>query len=257
MRDAVQLSSDDLQRAENVLSETSATPQTRGWLLRRAGMGVAAGAALGPLGSMLGADVASARTPTIASIGRTAATAEALAVTYLSAVIRRAKASHALPTSAVTVLRAANRAELDHLEFLHRAGFRPLTHEFWIPDAFFGSGLKNVAPTLEVAETLFVNAYLIAITAFARRHQPVLARYAGEICAVEAQHLALARQLQGKLPNDLGFASYPHYRLRDIVAALEAAGVGFGKRGKRPGAFHRYQRPGSGLLLNIRNDRPD
>lgn len=90
-------------------------------------------------------------------------------------------------------------------------------------------------PTLEVAETLFVNAYLTAITTFAKAGKSNLARYASEISGVEAQHLALARFAAGKLPNDLGFTDYSITSIGGIVAALEKAGVGFGKKGSAPG----------------------
>jgi len=34
-----------------------------------------------------------------------------------------------------------------------------LTKRFWVPDDFFAPA--NMSPTLEIAETLFVNAHLI------------------------------------------------------------------------------------------------
>jgi len=101
-----------------------------------------------------------------------------------------------------------------------------------------------------VAETLFIDAYLIGITTFAKAKQDKLARYAGEILGVEAEHRALARYAQsvvdGKalsratVPNDKGFETYTIKSMSGIVATLEKAGFGFGKQGATPGQFVDY-----------------
>src|SRR5262245_48354292 len=111
--------SDELQRLENVLRDTAASPRTRGWLLRRAAAGSAAiglvGLAAACGGSSDGSSVAGSSMPattndmaadTIASVINTAITAEALAVTYLTAVIGSAKGTPVEPL--VDVLKAAN-----------------------------------------------------------------------------------------------------------------------------------------------------
>ena len=110
--------------------------------------------------------------------------------------------------------------------------------------------------TIEYAETQFVNAYLIAITAFAKAGKDSLARYAGEILGTEAEHRALARFAQGKLPNNVGFERYKIHTIGGIVAALEKAGVGFGKKGKRPGAFYEFKAPPRHALAHIENNHP-
>lgn len=185
---------------ERVLDDTRMGRQSRARLLKRAAVGVAGATALGGLGA--GTAFASGG-DSIQTVGVTAATAEALAVTYLHNVLERNERVHAFPRPVVEILRAAGTEELDHFKFLTGAGFKPLTTRFWLPDDFFGRKLANVPATIEVAETLFVNAYLIGITVFANAHQATLARYAGEILGVEAEHRALARSLQGKLPNTL------------------------------------------------------
>jgi hypothetical protein len=52
---------------------------------------------------------------------------------------------------------------------------QPLTTKFWAPDAFFANS-HAVFSTIEYVETEFIDAHLIAITAFARAGQDSLAR---------------------------------------------------------------------------------
>jgi hypothetical protein len=113
-----------------------------------------------------------------------------------------------------------------------------------------------VFPTLQVAETLFVNAYLIAITAFAKAGKTDYVRYASEIAGVEAQHLALARYAAGKLPNDLGFADYSITTIDGIATALEKAGVGFGTKGSAPGKFVTFKPPTPDVLTRVNHTSP-
>jgi len=108
---------------------------------------------------------------------------------------------------------------------------------------------------IETAETLFVNAYLIGITVFAKKHQPTLARYAGEILGVEAEHRALARSLQNKLPNNVAFETYKYTKLSQIVGALEKAGIGFGQKSTLPGAFYTFKGAGN-AVVPIENKKP-
>ena len=120
----------------------------------------------------------------------------------------------------------------------------------------FGPNLSGVFPTLEVAETLFVNAYLIATTTFAKAGKANLARYASEISGVEAQHLALARYAGNKLPNNLGFTDYSITSIDGIVAALEHAGVGFGKQGTAPGKFVSFAPPPPNTVTHVGHTAP-
>ncbi len=191
---------------------------------------------------------------TISQIVTDAVTAEALAATYLTGLIENAS-KIGIPGNLVPVLKAANAAELDHYKTLRCLGARPLTTKFWAPNAFFASS-KDVFATIEYAETQFVNAYLIAITAFARAGKDSLARYAGEILGTEAEHRALARFAQGKLPNNVGFEAYTIHTIGGIVKALEKAGVGFGKKGKGPGAFYHFKTPPHSALTHLQHNHP-
>jgi len=123
-------------------------------------------------------------------------------------------------------------------------------------DSFFKSS-KSVFETIEYAETQFVNAYLIAITAAAEAHNATLARYAGEILGTESGHRALARFALGKLPNNLGFEVYKIHRISGIVKALEDAGIGFGKKGKKPGKFYEFKPPPKNTVVHIENNHPE
>ncbi|HVM68366.1 MAG TPA: hypothetical protein VM204_00845 [Gaiellaceae bacterium] len=242
---------DDVQVLDNVLADAAVPRQTRGTILKQAALAAAVGAGvLGPASRAWGAHGTS---DSVKEIATAATTAEALAVTYLTAVINRLPKTGSIggvPMRTVDqVLRAANEAEEEHYNFLHSPkgkgmGFQPLTTRFWIPNDFFGPGLRNVPATIEVADSIFVNAYAVAIPVFARAGLYDEARYAGQILGVEAQHLAFARLLQGKLPNNVAYMQAPLTTVEQHVAALVGAGVGFGKRGSKPGSFFTYQGTG-------------
>src|SRR5581483_3051508 len=254
---------------ENVLADSSLEPRTRRRLVQRAGGSLLAFGGVGALLAACGGGSQTTQRKTTTTSGSsgsasgseikkiidTAATAEALAVTYLTAVIK--KSSGTPVAKFADVLKAANAEEYDHYKVLTSSlGAKPLTTKFWAPDAFFGAHLSGVFPTLELAETLFVNAYLIAITTFARAGKASFARYASEISGVEAQHLALARFAAGKLPNNLGFTEYSITSIDGIVAALEKAGVGFGKKGSAPGKFVTFAPPPASAVTHVKHTAP-
>jgi len=240
---------DDVHVLENVLEATPTTGLTRRALIGRA----AATAAIVSAGAP-GVALAQSSSPSsqVSQIIDTAVTAEALAVTYLTGLIEHASATGV--SKFVDVLKAANAAEYDHYKALIGLGAKPITTKFWAPDAFFKPG--EPFKVLEIAETLFVDAYLIATTAFANASKADLARYAGEIGGVEAQHLALVRFARNELPNDRAFQSYAITDIGGIVAALEKAGVGFGKPGAMPGKFYTFAPPPASALTTIANNSP-
>jgi ferritin-like metal-binding protein YciE len=243
------LTTEDVQRLENVLDDTPGMRSglTRRVLLRRAAVTAAAASALAPVGAL-----AQSSSSEVATIIDTAITAEALAVTYLTGLIENASATGV--SKFVDVLKAANASEYDHYKALKSLGAKPLTTKFWAPDAFFKPG--EPFKVLEIAETLFVDAYLIGATTFAKAGKADFARYAGEIGAVEAQHLALARFAQNKLPDDRAFQAYPIKDIGGVVAALEKAGVGFGKQGAKPGKFYSFSPPPASAVTGIANNAP-
>jgi hypothetical protein len=252
MTDTTKLEAEDVQRLDNVLTDSNVSPFTRRSLVARAATGAAAVGTLGALGPIPAA-MARGGGNSINEIVTAAVTAEALAVTYLTGLVENAS-KIGIPSNLVPVLKAANAAEYDHYKTLRSLGAKPLTEKFWAPNSFFASK-NDVFATIEYAETQFVNAYLIAITAFAKAGKDSLARYAGEILGTEAEHRALARFAQGKLPNNVGFEVYKTHTIGGIVKALEKAGVGFGKKGKGPGAFYHFHAPPATALVHLESNR--
>jgi hypothetical protein len=247
------LSPDDAQRAENVLDDVELAPDTRRALLKRLSAGAASFGVLGL--AACGSDNKSTTTGSSASSDKittlvnTAITAEALAVTYLSGLLQ----NHLIPKQFVKVIEAANQAEYDHFKALQSLGAKPLTTKFWAPNSFFDR--KNVFATIETAEGLFVNAYLIAMTEFAKAGKSDEARYAGEILGTEAEHLALARFAQGKLPNDVAFMGYDIHSIDGIVKALGSVGIGLGQKGSKPGKFYEFPgQPPSSTTTTIKSE---
>jgi hypothetical protein len=247
------LSPDDAQRAENVLDDVELAPDTRRALLKRLSAGAASFGVLGL--AACGSDNKSTTTGSSASSDKittlvnTAITAEALAVTYLSGLLQ----NHLIPKQFVKVIEAANQAEYDHFKALQSLGAKPLTTKFWAPNSFFEK--DRVFATIETAEGLFVNAYLIAMTEFAKAGKSDEARYAGEILGTEAEHLALARFAQGKLPNDVAFMGYDIHSIDGIVKALGSVGIGLGQKGSKPGKFYEFPgQPPSSTTTKIKSE---
>jgi hypothetical protein len=243
------LSSDDLQVVDNVLRDTDVPSHTRRSLLGKAALGVAAASAI-----PVGVGLAQGGGSSPKEIGTTAVTAEALAVTFLTNAIQSVGSS--FPANVQAVLKAANQAEYDHYQYLRGAGFKPLTTRFWVPDALLAP--SELPAAIELAETVFINAYLVAIQAFAKAGQAETARVAGQILGVEAEHRTLARFVQGKLPNNLGFEVFAFQGIDQAVKALQGAGIGFGSRTSKPGRFYTFPgQPPAGTTLPLVNDTPD
>ena len=246
--DLVGTTPDDMQALDNVLTDTVSSKHTRATLLKRAAVGAVSVGALGTAGSAFAASNRSGA-DSAATILADAVTAEALAVTVLTAAVKTSPGTKAAPF--IPILKSANYQEFRHYTVLSGLGAKPLTTKFWIPNAALGAGNINLFKTIEAAETLFVNAYLIGITTFAKAKKDSLARYAGEILGTEAEHRVLARYAESVInglkhvPNNLGFELYKYKSMASIVGELEKAGFGFGKQGAAPGAF--YDFPGNPL----------
>ena len=181
-------------------------------------------------------------------------TEEQLGVTFVSAAIENAPGT---PSEAfMPVLRNAVTTEYLHVEALKHAGGQPLTTKYWFPDAAFGAGGIGLFETLEVVETIEISLYLIGVSAFARRSEPVGARLCAEAMGTEAVHRALVRFAQGELgnkqigpPNDVGFENYDSPTVAGVRGSLEALGIGYGMETSEPGRFYEY--PGDPLATGI------
>ena len=159
-------------------------------------------------------------------------------------------------------IRAAAREELAHYKVLRSLGGSPITKKIWVPDAVF-KNRENFLNTLQVGDQIFVNAYLIATITFGNAGNGANAAVAAEFMGVEAMHRALARQSLGLLGNDRVFMKYTQKEdapgapnkgqpgFTDIEVAvkqLQAAGFGFGEKGKGPGKFFYFE--------GVRKDTP-
>jgi hypothetical protein len=156
-------------------------------------------------------------------------------------------------------VRAAAREELIHYEVLTSpaVGGKEVTKQIHVPDAVFASR-EGLLTTLVAGDQIFVNAYLLGMTVFARQGGLTgsrFARYLGEFMATEAVHRALALQSLGRLGNDRVFMKFAQkepvtglpttglpgfYRITEAVTQLEAAGFGFGKAGSAPGQIYDF-----------------
>jgi hypothetical protein len=235
------------------------TAATRRQLVK--GAAAALGSA-GLLGLATGDDPAAAAIHTnqansVETIGKVAATGEVLA-TIVNTVGAERLASRLDPVTLRNV-RAAAQQEKNHYEVLtsNAVGATPATTTIYVPDEVFSSP-QAFLETLVVGDQVFVNAYLIGITVFARQGTLTgsrFARYAAEIMGVEAVHRALALQSLGRLGNDRAYCKFAQredvpglptskqpgfYRVQDAVTILEEAGFGFGKPGSKPGTAYTY-----------------
>ncbi len=223
-----------------------------------------AGAAIGSLGLLGLADRAEAQdnTPgrttspnTVENIVNIAATAEVLATIVNTVGPERV----ALDPVTRRNVRAAAREELIHYQVLTSSavGARPAATRIWVPNAVFASP-AGLLTTLAVGDQIFINAYLLATTVFARGgglRGSRFARFAAEFMGVEAVHRALALQSLRGFGNDRVFMRFAQreqapglpstgqpgfYVITEAVAQLQAAGFGFGAQGATPGAFYEF-----------------
>ena len=227
------------------LRDASTSTCTRRWLLQRTALGAVGISAAGAVARAADArpDVHQPKPhDSVEAWGAFASTTEALTVTILTELERRASVNR-VPSSASAIIDGVYAAELDHWAFMRKL-YRPATTRFWIPDGFFGGAgdavdLTAVGKGVASGEHLFVNTYLLGVTIAAAAGQSKLARYAAELAGVESEHRVLGQSLAGaNPPNDLGFAVFEFSTVGEIGAAAEKAGFGFGKKGTAAGRFY-------------------
>ncbi len=191
------------------------------------------------------------------NLAAVAATAEVLA-TIVNTVGAERLGSRMDPVTARNV-RAAAQQEKNHYEVLtsDAVGGRAVTKTIFVPNSIFETP-ENLLTALVVGDQVFINAYLLATTVFARQGTlsgSKFARYTAEIMATEAVHRALALQSLGRLGNDRAYAKFSQreeaprlpttgepgfFRIEQAVAQLESVGFGFGKAGNVPGTAFNY-----------------
>ena len=245
------------------LRDASTSTCTRRWLLQRTALGAVGFQAAGAV-----VRSGDARTDvhrpnaddSLEAWGAFASTTEALTVTILTELVRRAGVNH-VPSPVSAIFDGVYAAEVDHWEFIHKL-YRPATMRFWIPDGFFGGAgdaldLKAVGKGVADGEHLFVNTYLLGVTLAAAAGQTKLARYAAELAAVESEHRVLGQSLAGaNPPNDLGFGVFEFSTVGDIGAAAEKAGFGFGKQGTAAGRFYDFPQSPAPRRVAISGNTP-
>lgn len=190
-------------------------------------------------------------------IANVAATAEVLA-TILNTVGPEKLGNKLDAVTKRNVMTAAQQ-EKEHYELLvsSAVGGTPVTKTIYIPDKYLASP-EGLLTALAVGDQIFINAYLLATTVFARMGTLTgskFARYTAEIMGVESVHRALAIQSLGRLGNDRVFARFGQeeeakglpttgkagfFRIEDAALYLEQAGFGFGKEGRLPGHPYEY-----------------
>lgn len=201
--------------------------------------------------------VRTAAANSVANLTTVAATAEVLAT--IVNTVGPEKLGNRLDPVTLRNIRAAAQQEKNHYELLTSSavGGKAATTTIYVPDAVFASP-ESLLKTLVVGDQVFINAYLLANTVFARQGDLMgskFARYTAEIMATEAVHRALALQSLGQLGNDRVYAKFrqteevpglpttgaPGFaRIMDAVTVLESAGFGFGKPGSAPGTAYEY-----------------
>jgi hypothetical protein len=180
-------------------------------------------------------------------------TQEQFGVTVLTEAIRRAPGTPS--AQFLPVLKAANTTEFDHVTALEAIGARPLTSSYWIPEAAFGAGGVGLFASIEAVETIELSMYLVGLTDATRKSDEFRARLCAEAMATESEHRVLARFAQGALgapigvPNNISFAPFTYQTMSDVMKALEALGIGYGRQGATPGKFYDY--PGDPIANGV------
>lgn len=159
---------------------------SRAQLLQAAG----AGAVLAAVPSIAGAQ--STAPESVQDIINIADTAERLAVTLLTAAVGNAS-QLGLTGVLLASVQGALAEEQFHADFLEANGAMALTNTFTIPDPAILTDRHTFLTTLETAEVLFIGAYMAAVREFTALSQPVLAKTAFQIGAVESEHRAIVR----------------------------------------------------------------
>jgi len=156
-----------------------------------------------------------------------AATAETLAVTHYYNVLTNSNI--ALTPSEIAILKSALDTELQHLEYLNANGGTALTSDFFFPLNVY-TDRDQFAAITETAETAFVAAYLSSVRRIAELGNPLLAATAAQVAVTEQVHLALIRQIGGRVPNHVSLGQALYFNISDAGPVLQGfleGGSGF------------------------------
>lgn len=252
MSDATNHLYDEIDRQNEHLPAATRRNLIKGTAASLAGMGLFA-----YMSGTADAKVSTNDTNKAENILAVAATAEVLAT--IVNTVGPEKLGNKLDAVTARNVKAAAQQEKNHYELLTSSavGGKEVTKTIYVPDDVFASK-ENLLNTLVVGDQVFINAYLLGTTVFARQGTlsgSKFARYAAEIMATEAVHRAVALQSLGKLGNDRVYAKFAQredvaglpttnqpgfYNIMDAVTILESAGFGFGRPGSKPGTAYNY-----------------
>ena len=176
-------------------------------------------------------------------------TAEGLMVTFLG-VARTRATDLVLDENSVRLLRAAQCQQDAHYNNLVAEGGTPAVASYTIADSVFESGTSFLAAWAEL-ENIMVAMYMAAGRAFVLAGEARLVEFAFASGTVDAQHLALLRQLMGeRLPANRAFVEW---QFRNTAAGIRAIRrrnfiEGNGTSYDYPGPGDRYCRGVTGLV---------
>ena len=184
-------------------------------------------------------------------------TAEALLVTYLG-VARTLEAELRMDDDLVRLVRAVQCEEDAHHNVLTAAGGEPATTFFTVASSL-DNGPTAFLRVWGAIEGIQVALYLAAARTFSVAGDPRLVEIAFEAGAVEAQHLAMLRGLQGaRLPADRAFAAWRYRSTSEAIDELAGLGLigGRGDASAYPGPRERFCRGVVGLVPETTDDQP-
>ncbi|MDR0358291.1 MAG: ferritin-like domain-containing protein [bacterium] len=185
----------------------------------------------------------------LGTIINTAITAEALAVTYLGAVINGAFANASgMDATVKAILNAARAEEQAHYNYLASAGAKPLTTTFTVPASANPNDKTAALKTIAAAEELFINAYLAATNQLASQGNFKLATATAAHLGVESEHRALARAAL-VLGNDSSYAPPNNWDFSQApLPSVSAVGQKLKELGFIGGSGTSAQYPGPGSI---------
>lgn len=147
-----------------------------------------------------------------------AATAETLACTHYYTVLTESNIQ--LTPAERNILTAALDTEYKHLQFLNANGGTALVEEFYFPLNIYNDR-EQFSTITEQAETAFVAAYLAANRRVAELGEQLLAGTLAQVAVTEEVHLALIRQIGGRLPNHVSLGQALFLNTSDVVPVLQ------------------------------------
>ena len=183
-------------------------------------------------------------------------TAEGLMVTLLG-VARTRATELVFDENTVRLLRAAQCQQDAHYNNLVTEGGSPAVGSYTIADSVFENATSFLATWAEL-ESIMIGMYMAAGRAFAEAGNARLVELAFAAGTVDAQHLALLRQLLGeRLPANRAFAEW---QFRNTAAGIRAIRrrefiEGDGTSYDYPGPGDRYCRGVTGLIPETTEDQ--